>query len=97
MALNTTTMEENQEGRSEKAFKNFGKKVDGFMAEFHEASEKLQKEFEEKFEELKISAEKLKKEAESNERWKEVEESLKKAGEELSKAFKAAFSKRPEK
>lgn len=90
-------MEEKQEGKSEKAFKNFGKKVDGFMAEFHEASEKLQKEFQEKYDDLKVSAEKLKKEAESNERWKEVEESLKKAGEELSKAFKAAFSKRPEK
>ena len=54
------------------------------------------KEFQEKFEELKVSAEKLKNEAENKERWKEVETSLKKAGEEFSRAFKTAFSKRTE-
>jgi hypothetical protein len=90
-------MEGNQEGKSEKAFKNFGKKVDNFIDELEEASEKLQKEFQAKFEELKVSAEKFKKEAEDKERWKEVENNLKKAGEELSNAFKSAFSKRPEK
>lgn len=87
-------MESKEEGKSEKTFKNFGKKVDQFLAELNEAGEKLQKEFEEKFEELKVTAEKLKKEAESNERWKEVENSLKKAGDELSSAFKAAFKRR---
>ncbi len=87
-------MESKEEGKSEKTSKNFGKKVDQFLAELNEAGEKLQKEFEEKFEELKITAEKLKKEAKSNERWKEVESSLKKAGDELSSAFKAAFKKR---
>jgi hypothetical protein len=89
-------METNQEGKSEKTFKNFGKKVDQFMVELNEAGDKLQKEFQEKFEELKVSAEKLKNEAENKERWKEVETSLKKAGEELGRAFKTAFSKRPE-
>jgi DNA-binding ferritin-like protein (Dps family) len=89
-------METNQEGKSEKTFKNFGKRVDEFLAELNEAGEKLQKEFQEKYEELKVSAEKLKKDAENKERWKEVENSLKKAGDEFSKAFKAAFSKRPE-
>jgi hypothetical protein len=87
-------METNEEDKSEKTFKNFGKKVDQFMAELNEAGEKLQKEFKEKYEELKVTAEKLRKEAESNERWKEVERNLKKAGDELSNAFKAAFSKR---
>ena len=84
-------MEENTKGNAEKAFKSFGKKVDNFMDELGEAGQKLQKEFQEKFEELKVSAEKLKKEAENKERWKEVEESLKKAGDEFSNAFKAAF------
>jgi hypothetical protein len=88
-------METKEEGRNEKIFSNFGKKVDQFMVELNEAGEKLQKEFEQKYEELKISAEKLKKEADSNERWREVENSLKKAGDELGKAFKAAFSKKP--
>lgn len=87
-------METNDQGKAEKTFKNFGKKVDEFMAELSEAGEKLQKEFNVKFEELKVSAEKLKNESENKERWKEVEESLRKAGDELSKAFKAAFKKR---
>ena len=75
----------------DKRFENFGKRVDKFMDELDEASVRLQKEFGERFEELKVSADKLKKEAESNERWKEVEASLKRAGEELGKAVQAAF------
>jgi hypothetical protein len=75
----------------EKRFENFGKRVDKFMDELDEASVRLQKEFSERFEELKVSADKLKKETENSERWKEVEASLKRAGEELGKAVKAAF------
>ena len=89
-------METDNEGRNEKKFKNFGKRVDDFMMDLNDASEKLQKEFREKFEELKATAEKIKKESENNERWKEVEDSLKKASDELGKAFKAAFKKRDE-
>jgi phosphoglycerate-specific signal transduction histidine kinase len=89
-------MDTNDQGKAEKTFKNFGKKVDEFMAELSAAGEKLQKEFNVKYDELKTSAEKLKNESENRERWKEVEESLKKAGDELSKAFKAAFKKREE-
>ena len=87
-------METNDEGKAEKAFKGFGKKVDGFIEELGEAGERLQKEFQTKFEELKVSAEKLKKEAENKERWKEVEVNIKKAGDELNNAFKNAFKKR---
>ena len=88
---------ENKEGQgaqNERMFQNFGKKVDQFMLELNEAGEKLQKEFEEKFEDLKQTAERLKREAESKERWKEVEANLKKAADELNDAFKAAFRKR---
>ena len=81
-------------GESEKTTRKFGKKVDRFLLELNEAGEKLQKEFGEKFEELKATGEKLKKEAENDERWKEVETNLKKAGDELGNAFKAAFRKR---
>ena len=87
-------METNEPGKNEKSFKTFGKKVDEFLLELNEAGERLQKEFEEKFDELKQSAEKLKQEAESKERWKEVEANLKKAADELNQAFKAAFRKR---
>jgi ElaB/YqjD/DUF883 family membrane-anchored ribosome-binding protein len=87
-------MENQEKGNAEKHFQSFGQKVDGFVAEFKEASERLEKEFHEKYAELKVSAEKLKKEAENKERWKEVESSLKKAGDEVANAFKAAFQKK---
>ena len=87
-------METNDQGKKDKTFNNFGKKVDDFMAELSEAGERLRGEFNVKYEELKQSAEKIKNESENKERWKEVEESLKKAGDELSNAFKAAFRKR---
>lgn len=85
---------ETENQQNDKRFENFGRRVDKFMDELDEASVRLQKEFGERFEELKVSAEKLKKEAENSDRWKEVEASLKRAGEELGKAVKAAFTKR---
>ena len=57
------------------------------------AGGKLEKDLQQKYDELKASAERLKKEAENKERWKEVEESLKKAGKEMENAIKAAFRK----
>jgi hypothetical protein len=87
-------MEPNNEGKAEKNFKSFGKKVDGFVSEFQEAADKMEKEFREKFEELKVAADKVKKEAENKERWQEVEENLKKAADEVANAFRAAFRKR---
>ena len=87
-------METKEPGKNEKAFKSFGQRVDQFIAELDEAGEKMQKEFQAKYEELKVSAEKIKKEAENKDRWKEVEASLKKAGEELKNAFNAAFKKK---
>lgn len=87
-------METSEPGKNERSDKSFGQKVDDFLLELNEAGERLQKEFEGKFEELKQTAEKLKREAESKERWKEVEANLKKAADELSNAFRAAFRKR---
>ena len=87
-------METTDQGKNEKNFKSFGKKVDDFLLELNEAGEKLQKEFEEKFEELKQTGEKLKKEAEDKERWREVEANLRKAADELANTFKAAFKKK---
>lgn len=88
-------MEEN-DGKAEKFFKDFGKKVDQFIIEAKEASTRIEGDLQKKYDELKVSAEKFKSEAENKERWKEVEASLKKAGEELSHAFKAAFKKKEE-
>jgi lysyl-tRNA synthetase class I len=86
-------METNQEGKAEKFFKDFGKKMDQFLVELKDAGTRVEADMQDKYEELKVAAEKLKKEAENKERWKEVENSLKKAGSELENAFKTAFKK----
>ena len=87
-------METNEEGKAEKFFKEFGKRVDQFTVEAKEASARLEADLQKKYEELRVAAEKFKNEAENKERWKEVEASLKKAGEELENAFKTAFKKK---
>ncbi|GEM_PF-739174 len=86
-------MEKKKEGNAEKFFKEFGKKVDLFVVELNDANDRLKKDFEGKFEDLKKTGETLKKEVKNKERWKEVEIALKKAGEELNTAFTAAFKK----
>ncbi len=87
-------METNQEGKAEKFFKEFGKKMDQFLVELKDAGTRAETDMQQKYEELKVAAEKLKKEAENKERWKEVESSLKKAGAELENSFKSAFKKK---
>ena len=87
-------METNAEGKAEKFFKDFGKKLDQFMVEVKEAGTRAEVDMQQKYEELKVAAEKIKKEAENKERWKEVEASLKKAGSELENAFKSVFKKK---
>ena len=86
-------METNQEGKGEKFFKEFGKKLDQFLVELKDAGTRVETDMQSKFDELKVAAEKLKKETENKERWKEVESSLKKTGAELENAFKTAFKK----
>jgi hypothetical protein len=87
-------METNEEGKAEKFFKEFGKKLDQFLVELKQAGSRAETDMQQKYEELKVAAEKIKKEAENKERWKEVEDSLKKAGAELENAFKSAFKKK---
>ena len=88
-------MEEN-DGKAEKFFNEFGKKVDQFILEAKEAGTRIEGDLQKRYEELKVAGEKLKSEVENKERWKEVEVSLKKASDELSNAFKAAFKKKEE-
>ncbi len=87
-------METNEEGKAEKFFKDFGKKLDQFFVEAKDAGTRVEADLKKKYEELKVSAGKLKGDAQNKERWKEVEASLKKAGEELERAAKAAFKKK---
>jgi phosphoglycerate-specific signal transduction histidine kinase len=86
-------MDTNQEGKAEKFFKEFGKKLDGFLVEAQEAGTRVETDLKKKYEELRAAADKLKKETQDKEKWKEVEASLKKAAEELENAAKAAFRK----
>jgi len=87
-------MEETKEGKAEKILKDFGKRIDQFMAEAKEASTRVEADLQTKYDELKAAAERMKREAENKERWREVEASLKRAGEELENALKSAFKKR---
>jgi hypothetical protein len=87
-------MEANEEGKAEKFFKEFGKKMDQFLVEVKDAGTRAEADMQQKFEELKVAADRIKKEAENKERWKEVDSSLKKAGAELENAFKSAFKKK---
>ena len=71
-------METTNEGKAERAFKNFGKKVDEFLHDLDGAGEKFQKEFNDKYEELKVSAEKLRNEARTKNDGKKLKKALKK-------------------
>lgn len=90
-------MEDNSEGRAEKFFKEFGKKMDQLMGEAKEAGTRAEADLRKTYEELKVAAEKIKTETQNKERWKEVEESLKRAGNELENAIKTAFKKNNQK
>ena len=83
-----------QEGKAEKFFKDFGKKLDKFLEEVKDAGNRAEADAQKKYQELKEAAERLKREAKNKERWKEVEDGLTKAGKEMEKAFNAAFKKR---
>ena len=87
-------MEEKQEGKAEKFLKDFGKKLDQFVAEVRDAGNRAETDAQKKYEELKDAASRFKREAQNKERWKEVEDGLKKAGDEMERAVKAAFKKR---
>src|SRR5688572_5199071 len=87
-------MEEKQEGKAEKFFKDFGKKLDKFVAEVRDAGNRAETDAQKKYDELKDAAARFKREARNKDRWREVEDGLKKAGDEMERAFKAAFKKR---
>jgi len=87
-------MEETNEGKAEKFFKEFGKKMDQFASELKEAGGRAEVDLQKKYDELKAAAQKLRTEAGKKERWQEIESSLKKAGDELENAIKAAFKKK---
>lgn len=53
-------METNDAGKAEKFFKDFGKKMDQFMAEIKEAGTRVEGNMQDRYEELKVAAEKLK-------------------------------------
>lgn len=93
-------MKTQTEGKAEQMFKNFGKKIDAFIADFKGSTDNLRKEeVEPRVEELKHSYEKLEAQAKefkenNKEKWDEVEKELKEAGKSLKNALETAFSKK---
>ena len=87
-------METNEQGNAEKFFKDFGKKLDQFLIELKDASNRLEVDFKQKYDELKVAAEKLSKEVKNKEKWKDIEKDLKRAGKEMEEAFRTAFKKK---
>jgi len=87
------------EGSAEKVFKNFGKKVDGFVSELKDSHIIPEDRIQNSFNELKRNRETLHSEFSNfwdnkKERFSEVESNLDRAGQELMKAFQTMFSRR---
>lgn len=88
-------------GKAEKLLKDLGRKIDNFMVEIDDATENLQGEFKQRFEELKKSKDSLGKDIKdfkdkNKDKWEEVEAKIEQAGKEVSDAFKDAFSSKKE-
>jgi hypothetical protein len=81
-------MEENDEGKAEKFFKEFGKKLDSFMVRSKRCWNPCRGGHEGEYEELKVAAEKFKKKLKQRSLERSGSESLKKAGEELNNALR---------
>ncbi|HHL52691.1 MAG TPA: hypothetical protein ENJ39_04890 [Flammeovirgaceae bacterium] len=80
------------EGQAEKMFKEFGKKVDSFIAELNDVKENASDEFKSRLKELERSKESLEerfKEFKENnkDKWEEVQSDLERAAREFKKAI----------
>ena len=86
------------EGTAEKLFKDFGKKVDGWIQEIKEVKDQAEDKYADRIEELKRNGETLKEEFDQfKERHKDdidnIESKFRKAGDELSDVFKRTFGR----
>lgn len=89
------------EGKTEKAFKHFGKKLDGMIDDLGKLKDRAKEKYPDQFKEIKKNAEKLKEEVKelkekNKDKWDVVEDKISKAGKEIKEAFKVAFSKEKE-
>ena len=88
-------MNETEEGRAEKQFKNLGKKIDEILQDAKGFKDKAAQEFEGSIDELKKNRDSIEEEIKrikDDDRWKEAMQNLENAGREIKKAFEAAFS-----
>lgn len=86
------------EGKAEKSFKNFGKKLDSYIEDLKIYKEKFSEEYSDQIDELKRNRDTLEKEFQDfkeSDRWSKVEEKLENAANEVRDAFKQAFKKKP--
>ena len=90
-------MDNTQEGKAEKSFKNLGKKIDELLEDLKGFKDKAAVEFEGSVEELKKNRDSIEEEIKNlkdDDRWKEAKQNLENAGKEIKKAFENAFSTR---
>ncbi len=86
------------EGKAEKMFKRFGKKVDELLSDLDKATDKAKEDYADRFEELKRNKETLKKDfgefkEKHKDKWDEIETGFERAGKEIKNAFSHAFRK----
>ena len=83
------------EGKTEKAFKKFGKQIDEMIVDLKNLKNKAKDEYSDQVDELKRNGETLKEEfgkLNEKDKWDEVGDRLESAGKEVKEAFKRAFS-----
>lgn len=87
------------EGKAEKTFRDFGKKLDEMIAELQSLKTDIENRSGSRWDELNKSKEKIEEELKqfkerNKDRFEEAEERLEQAGTEIKKAFEALFSKK---
>ena len=82
------------EGKAEKSFKHFGKRIDSIIEDLKKLKEQAKEKYPNEYEEIKRNKAKLKDEWDefsSDERWSEAVKKVESAGKELAEAIKVVF------
>ena len=86
-------MDNNNEGNSDKFFKDFNQRLNQFTIELKDAGNRLETDLQKKYEELKAAAKKIQDEASDKKNWQTMREGLNKDVKEMEDAFNSVFRK----
>ena len=86
-------MDNNNEGNSDKFFKDFNQRLNQFTIELKDAGNRLETDLQKKYEELKAASKKIQDEASDKKNWQTMREGLNKAVKEMEDAFNSVFRK----